>query len=165
MTWLVATVACKLSILTLYLTLFRISNRFSISIYVTCACVVIYFVVYLPVQLTQCHPIDYGWNPVPGGGCRSSRATQISSIALNIVLDTVVAVLPITILWNLRMPLRTKIAIGTMFSLGLLYVAPPPCQRSTPVRDSNPPLPGKGHHGDHVRREGPPHITHVNHHT
>ncbi|KAL4862752.1 hypothetical protein BDV12DRAFT_207012 [Aspergillus spectabilis] len=121
-TWLVSTTSCKVSMLTLYLSLFHISRRFRIIIYVSCVVVTAYFVTFLVLFMTQCHPVSYGWNPVPGGGCRDVRVQQISSISANIVLDFAIAVLPIPVLWNLRMPPRSKLMIIAMFSMGLSVV-------------------------------------------
>ncbi|KAF5865080.1 hypothetical protein ETB97_005321 [Aspergillus alliaceus] len=97
-TWLVSTVACKLF-------------------------VGAYFVAFLPVFLTQCYPLSYGWKPVPGGWCKSLVPSEVASITLNIFMDSVIAVLPISVLWKLHMALRNKITVGTMFLMGLIVVA------------------------------------------
>ncbi|PYH34144.1 uncharacterized protein BO87DRAFT_376539 [Aspergillus neoniger CBS 115656] len=122
-TWLFSSVGCKLSMLSLYLTLFGVSRQFRTVIYVTSAIVTIYFLVLLPLFLTNCHPLSYGWNPVPGGGCRDLALEEPIIIAVNILLDGLVAVLPIPVIWKLRMPLQKKITIVVMFSLGLSVVA------------------------------------------
>ncbi|KAE8395529.1 hypothetical protein BDV23DRAFT_194223 [Aspergillus alliaceus] len=122
-TWLVSTVACKLSILTLYLSLFRTSRPFRILVLIACSFVGAYFVAFLPVFLTQCYPLSYGWKPVPGGWCKSLVPSEVASITLNIFMDSAIAVLPISVLWKLHMALRNKITVGTMFLMGLIVVA------------------------------------------
>ncbi|KAB8269089.1 hypothetical protein BDV30DRAFT_230090 [Aspergillus minisclerotigenes] len=97
-TWTLGTVCCNLSMLSLYNTLF-------------------------PVFLTQCHPISYGWNPVPGGSCRPLASEEILSIVFNMVLDTVIALLPLPKLWRLKMPLQNRLTISLMFAMGLIVVA------------------------------------------
>ena len=120
MTWLVGTVCCKLSILSLYTSLFRTFRPIRILVWVVSSLVVGYFIAFVPLFLTQCHPISYQWHPVPGGGCRSLEIQEIASITLNIVLDTTIALLPIPAIWKLRMSLRNKLTIGVMFGMGLM---------------------------------------------
>ena len=121
--------------LTLYLILFGVSHRFRTVIYITCAIVVVYFIVILALFLTNCHPLSYGWNPVPGGGCRDLVLEEAVIISLNIFLDGLIALLPTPIIWNLKMPLHKKVTIVAMFSLGLRYVLvdQPPPQKQLPV--------------------------------
>ncbi|KAJ6126975.1 hypothetical protein N7523_002587 [Penicillium sp. IBT 18751x] len=123
MTWLTGTVCCKLSILALYTSLFRTFRPIRILVWTVSGLVVAYFIAFLPIFLTQCHPISQQWAPVPGGGCRSLAIQEIASIALNIFLDTTIALLPIPALWRLRMALRNKLTIGVMFGMGLVVVA------------------------------------------
>ncbi|KAE8151238.1 hypothetical protein BDV25DRAFT_97553 [Aspergillus avenaceus] len=122
-TWLVSTVACKLSILTLYLSLFRTSRSLRMVALIACSIVGAYFVAFLPVFLTQCHPLSYGWKPVPGGWCKSLAPSEIASISLNIFIDTAIAVMPVPVLWRLHMALCNKITIAAMFLMGLIVVA------------------------------------------
>ncbi|PYI09498.1 hypothetical protein BO78DRAFT_284161, partial [Aspergillus sclerotiicarbonarius CBS 121057] len=121
-TWLFSTIACKLSLLSLYLILFGVSRRFRTVIYITSTIVSIYFIVILALFLTNCHPLSYGWNPAPGGGCRDLVLEEIVIISLNIVLDGLIAVLPIPIIWKLNMALHRKVTIVAMFLLSLSVV-------------------------------------------
>lgn len=121
MTWLTSTVYCKLSILALYTSLFRTLRPIRILVWTVSDLVICYFVAFLPIFLTQCHPISYQWHPVPGGGCRSLSIQEIASTTLNIFLDSTIALLPIPAIWKLRMSLRNKLTIGVMFGMGLMY--------------------------------------------
>ncbi|KAJ5125656.1 hypothetical protein N7526_007833 [Penicillium atrosanguineum] len=105
MTWLTGTVCCKLSILALYTSLFHTFRPIRILVWTVSGLVVAYFIAFLPIFLTQCHPISQQWAPVPGGGY------------------TTIALLPIPALWRLRMALRNKLTIGVMFGMGLVVVA------------------------------------------
>ncbi|PWY84976.1 hypothetical protein BO70DRAFT_428556 [Aspergillus heteromorphus CBS 117.55] len=122
MTWLVGTVSCKLSMIALYWTLFP-SQRFTYAIWAMTAIVISYFIAFVCLFLTQCHPISYGWHPVPGGKCRSLFIQEILSISLNMFIDTAIAVLPIPALWRLKMSVRNKLTISVMFAMGLVVVA------------------------------------------
>ncbi|KAJ5627006.1 hypothetical protein N7528_004433 [Penicillium herquei] len=123
MTWLMGTVCCKLSMLSLYTSIFRSSKPICRMVWIVGCMVAGYFVAFLPMFLTQCHPISYQWHPVPGGSCRSLSIQEIASITLNIVLDTTIALLPLPIIWNLRMSIWNKVTIGVMFGMGLIVVA------------------------------------------
>ncbi|KAL3477202.1 hypothetical protein BJX99DRAFT_257680 [Aspergillus californicus] len=124
-TRIVCTSSSKLSMLALYLTLFRqgTSTIYRNIIFVLIGLVCAFTVAFIPVILTVCRPVSYLWNPVPGGECSSFLPIDISSLSVSIALDTAIAGLPIPILWNLQMPLRTKMTIVAMFSLGFSVVA------------------------------------------
>ena len=79
-----------------------------------------YGVAFLCVFCTNCHPLSYSWNPVPGGYCKSVTVEELTSVSLNMVLDTAMVILPMPPLWGLRMATRNKIALSILFSLGLL---------------------------------------------
>ncbi|PYI31821.1 hypothetical protein BP00DRAFT_486485 [Aspergillus indologenus CBS 114.80] len=99
------------------------SRGFTRMLWTTAACVVAYFVSFLPIFLTQCHPVSFGWNPVQGGYCRSLYIQEILSISINMIIDTGIALLPIPALWKLKMATRNKLTISIMFGLGLIVVA------------------------------------------
>lgn len=122
-TWTTGTVCCKFSMLALYTSLFP-SKRFRYAVWVMYGAVFVYYVFFLSFFMTQCHPISYGWNPVPGGYCKSVMLEEILSIALNMGLDTVIALLPMPLLWKVQMPFRNKLTISVMFAMGLLYGYP-----------------------------------------
>jgi hypothetical protein len=43
-------------------------------------------------------------------------------LAINIATDLIFALIPIPIVWKLQVNLRTKIGLGAILGLGLLYV-------------------------------------------
>lgn len=79
-----------------------------------------YGISFLCVFLTNCDPISYPWRPVPGGHCKSVTVEEITSVSVNMVIDTAIVLLPMRPLWGLRMATRKKVAISFLFSLGLL---------------------------------------------
>ncbi|KAI5840097.1 hypothetical protein DFP73DRAFT_197025 [Morchella snyderi] len=67
----------------------------------------------------QCSPINYIWDKsIEGGKCIDTKAFFISSAALNIVSDFVVLLLPIPMVWKLKINMKKKIALISLFSLG-----------------------------------------------
>ncbi|MCJ1235723.1 hypothetical protein MMC14_003694 [Varicellaria rhodocarpa] len=69
--------------------------------------------------LFQCMPIDTQWNPQPGGQCHSAEIILISSGVINMVGDIIVLTLPIKRVWSLNISRGQKIAISTLFLMGL----------------------------------------------
>jgi hypothetical protein len=116
---LLGTVFCKLSVLWLYTTLFT-TRSFKYAAWALMAVVAGYGIAFLCVFLTNCQPISQEWDPVPGGHCRDLNIEELTSISLNMVMDTLIVVLPMPSLWHLRMAARNKITITVMFGMGLL---------------------------------------------
>lgn len=82
-----------------------------------------YGIAFVCVFLTNCSPVSYSWNPVPGGYCKSVKVEEITSVSFNMVIDTSIVVLPMPPLWGLQMATRKKVAISFLFSLGLMYAS------------------------------------------
>ncbi|KAJ5934041.1 hypothetical protein N7466_003588 [Penicillium verhagenii] len=78
------------------------------------------------VLLLDCHPISYFWNQADGehtGSCLSvDILLDISYIysAFTIVCDFTLGTLPIFLVWDLQMNRRTKMAVGSILSLGAI---------------------------------------------
>lgn len=73
------------------------------------------------VFFTRCIPVSYAWNPKQPGKCyRGLYLDELTSLVINIVLDIAIIVLPLPILWGLKMAVRTKLTVTFMFSLGLM---------------------------------------------
>lgn len=119
MTWLIASVFLKLSMLALYTRIFstRMLKNWSYVLMVIVACYGISFIV---VFLTNCFPIDNLWNPQPGGWCHNPIYEEFASIGLNMVMDLAIVIMPMPALWGLNMPLRNKFFVSIMFSIGLM---------------------------------------------
>lgn len=67
----------------------------------------------------QCSPINYIWDKsIEGGKCINTEAFFISSAALNIVSDFAVLLLPIPMVWKLKINMKKKIVLILLFSLG-----------------------------------------------
>ena len=88
--------------------------------YVLMFCVAGYGIAFVCVFFTNCVPLDYPWNPVPGGHCKDVAIEEILSVSVNMVIDTAIVILPMPVLWGLQLATRKKIAISGIFSLGLL---------------------------------------------
>lgn len=115
--WTVATVFVKLVILFLYMRIFS-TRDFRRWARVLIVLVICFGVTYFGIAMSTCIPLSQFWAPVAGGHCRNLVNQEIGSMAPNIFLDICIIALPMPWLWTLQMPLRNKIWITLMFSLG-----------------------------------------------
>lgn len=77
------------------------------------------------INLLQCSPVNYFWMWVMGepGTCIDHRVVPFCTIAQSTVSalsDVILALLPIVMLWNVRMNKRTKVTVAILLSLGIV---------------------------------------------
>jgi hypothetical protein len=85
--------------------------------------------------LTQCHPIHMFWDhprtdrAVDGGilnsdyKCFDAEAFAMTNGGIAILTDILILIIPIVMVWPLRLNWRKKLAIGSVLSLGWIVVA------------------------------------------
>ncbi|EKG09926.1 hypothetical protein MPH_12998 [Macrophomina phaseolina MS6] len=117
--WL-AIMCAKVSILVFYI---RLSSHkyFRIITYGTMAIIIIYGVIGSLQFLFACRPIAKFWDPtITYGSCSDNNKFWISNAAVNSVTDIIMVILPILMLWNVRIPKRQKIGLILIFMTGIL---------------------------------------------
>ncbi len=68
-----------------------------------------------------CKPIAYSWDKtIPGGYCTNENLAYLIAGITNLVVDTIVVILPMPMLWGLQVPLSRKLGVAGMFSLGAM---------------------------------------------
>jgi hypothetical protein len=89
------------------------------------ATVILYYIAHMSLLLSICQPISLQWNPAnPDGHCGDIKKQEISSCAVNIILDLAIVILPMPALWTLRIPLSKKFGLIGLLSLGIRLVLP-----------------------------------------
>ncbi|KAK4495206.1 hypothetical protein PRZ48_013533 [Zasmidium cellare] len=72
----------------------------------------------------RCNPVSFAWDTtIPGGSCLPSQGladVYYADTAINIIADWFCALLPIPLLWNLKLNTNAKISVGFLLSLGVL---------------------------------------------
>ncbi|KAL6720639.1 ATP-dependent RNA helicase [Lecanora helva] len=117
--WSTGVASFRLAILFLYIQIFR-KSRFLVIATGTAVVVAAYYVACLLTIFLMCRPLNFNWNKtVRNGSCGDTVSVEIFSAAFNMVVDVWVVCLPLPIVWALQMPLQKKVAISTMFALGL----------------------------------------------
>ena len=69
-----------------------------------------------------CRPITYRWNrSIQGGTCGNLEALDVLTGTFNLLLDICLVVMPMPILWGLKMSMSKKIALTGIFGIGTGY--------------------------------------------
>ncbi|KAI0506159.1 hypothetical protein F5B22DRAFT_660668 [Xylaria bambusicola] len=121
-TYTLGTAAIKLSMLCLYHRIYT-TPTFRRWNYFVMALVVAYIITFLPLLLTNCVPLSQYWDPKPGGWCRDTLIYDMATVAANFFLDLAVLILPMPVLWSLKMSIRDKLTVTAMFSIGFVTIA------------------------------------------
>ena len=64
----------------------------------------------------------YNWNRAIDRSCADLSAAYLAAGILNLLSDVSVLMLPISVVLNLHLPLRSRIVLMATFCIGLLYV-------------------------------------------
>ncbi|PVI01569.1 hypothetical protein DM02DRAFT_671131 [Periconia macrospinosa] len=125
--WISATTLLKMSLLHFYLGIFLNRNvstgRSMILRYAAFgvySIVILYYIAHVSLLLAICRPISLQWNPAnPDGHCGDIKKQEISSCAVNIILDLAIVILPMPALLKLQIPTSKKIGLAGLLSLGV----------------------------------------------
>ncbi|KAF2805468.1 uncharacterized protein BDZ99DRAFT_574397 [Mytilinidion resinicola] len=121
-TWEWAIFAIRISILDLYIKIFRIPWFIKVC-YAYLAFQVAFILSMFLTTMLLCRPFRYQWDKtVPGGVCGDLIASYYATHITILLTDVITAVLPIPVLWKLNMNTRKKIGISLMFMLGTVIV-------------------------------------------
>ncbi|KAF7926756.1 uncharacterized protein EAE97_010265 [Botrytis byssoidea] len=107
--------------------LLRLSTRslHKSIIYVTQASVITFTIIFIVLVFRQCTPFDYIWKQYEGatGFCIDSSIVPAASVAHSVIgftVDWTLGLLPIWVMWDLKMSMKAKLSISGVLSLGLL---------------------------------------------
>lgn len=81
-----------------------------------------YGIAFFILFMSRCVPASQQWHPTEHGHCRDIYLDQVTSVSINMVIDIAIVALPLPVLWNLQLAVRSKIAVTVMFSIGLLTI-------------------------------------------
>ena len=118
--WALTIGLIKLSILLLYVQIFRPLRyirylAYSIGIFTIC-----WSIMAILVFCLQCRPVQRIWNKFVPGTCINAWLFFVISSAINIVTNFVVLVLPMRATWGLQLPIPQRISVMGIFMLGSL---------------------------------------------
>ncbi|KAH8586136.1 hypothetical protein B0O99DRAFT_748537 [Bisporella sp. PMI_857] len=111
----------RLSYLTFYLRL-AVTKNFRVILYISIVLVSGFGIATSIVSMTLCIPFTKLWNPHVPGHCVNIKAYYIAVPALNMIFDIAIFILPIPLLWALKLPRRQRISLVAVFAVGLIVV-------------------------------------------
>jgi hypothetical protein len=123
LTYILAHLAIKASILMFYRTIFTfVVVPFKYAWLAVFAYVVLNAIAGILVLCLQCRPMNYTWNEPKGikGKCDNLTTTYIATGALVALADLMLLILPMPVLWKLRIPRKDKLMLCGVFALGSL---------------------------------------------
>ncbi|PVH70000.1 hypothetical protein DL98DRAFT_378799, partial [Cadophora sp. DSE1049] len=116
---LMAVIKCSIAT---FLLRIAVEQRYRLIIYVSMALVIIYSLVIFFYNVFLCHPVDYTWDhTIEDGTCAPGQlASSYALSALAIVSDLLFALLPVPLIWCVRMNIRTKISVFGVLCFGIV---------------------------------------------
>ncbi|KAB8078404.1 hypothetical protein BDV29DRAFT_166318 [Aspergillus leporis] len=79
-------------------------------------------IIFLFVCIFQCSPIHAYWDfqPTYPHRCLNDGAVVFAASVVNILTDFLSTIIPMPLIWNLKLPARQRIAVMSIFSLGIV---------------------------------------------
>ncbi len=115
-----ATLCIKLSILLFYLRLSPF-GRFRVYVYSLALLTIAYCIVQMLQFLISCRLIAKAWDrSIRIGSCSGELEICVTNSAINAATDTVMLILPMVMLWDVRMSRREKVGAVTILMTGSL---------------------------------------------
>ncbi|KAI1395047.1 hypothetical protein F4819DRAFT_220384 [Hypoxylon fuscum] len=116
--WSASNSFVKFSILSLYMVIFP-STKFRYCCRILMAITLAYFISVLAESFALCRPVEFNWyKSIPDGHCENQSLAYIIAGITNLVIDASVVILPMPMLFSLRLSLLKRFGVAGMFSLG-----------------------------------------------
>jgi len=110
----------RLSVIFLYYRLFSIKRWMGWSLKIVASLSITSLLVLIIVSIFHCKPIAAAFDASIHGECLDSQLAFLLYELSNLVLDLVVAFLPVRVIWRLHLPLRERLGVCGIFLTGSL---------------------------------------------
>ena len=114
-TWIV-----KTSILLLYRRLFGCKRWFNRLIWLMIGFIAVNQILQLFLSVFSCRPVNALWNMTLRGDCININLAALIFGSLNVVIDLILLIMPIPLVWRLRIEMRWRLQLVAIFLLGSL---------------------------------------------
>jgi hypothetical protein len=112
----------KVSALFFYARIFgTYSRKFKFALWITHGLVISWWIGIVLGTIIMCNPVDKNWVPTAPGYCGSTEALWLGSAIPSVLIDLIILILPLPMLWGLRLRLSRKILICGVFICGYWY--------------------------------------------
>ncbi|EFQ98136.1 hypothetical protein MGYG_01172 [Nannizzia gypsea CBS 118893] len=109
----------KLSILASYLRFFTEKIYIRIA-WIQVGLVLAWFITFMVLMLIACIPLTHYWTSFLQEGCMNEEYRLLPAIYSNAVMDVMILLTPCPALWKLHLPLRDRIVLIVMMTLGFI---------------------------------------------
>ena len=109
----------KVAAILFYLRIF-VTKRFRVSAYTVMAVVVAWSIGAIGATIWQCVPIAGAWDKTVNSKCIDSDAFWIAYAVMNILTDIMVLALPVPSIMKLKLSLRDRLLLCSVFLMGSL---------------------------------------------
>ncbi|KAE8369948.1 hypothetical protein BDV27DRAFT_104573 [Aspergillus caelatus] len=111
----------KLALLMLYYRLLQATHpRYIYAIYAVGFIIASYSIALSLALIFGCSPIQKSWDVTVTGSCINISGVYLATAITNTISDVTLMLLPIPIVWGLRLPVIQKIGVLCMFGVGFL---------------------------------------------
>ena len=122
MIYLISLLGYKLSILVLYLRLFAVNRIFRYLTWLVMFFVSGYLFSNFWTQIFGCVPRSKYWSPDTPGRCINYTAAGVAYGSMNIASDFIIFILPLPMIWRLKLSSKEKIGVSLIFMSGAMQV-------------------------------------------
>ncbi|KAM0805101.1 hypothetical protein BDR22DRAFT_817585 [Usnea florida] len=113
-------VAIKTSLILLYYRIFGVVRWFRWLLAVAWSVVLLYYVIALFVAVFECTPVPFYWDKnIKGGTCIDQNSFYRWNGVANLLIDFMILSLTMPMVWRLKLEIRQKISLSSIFLLGL----------------------------------------------
>ena len=115
----------RTAIIFLYIQIFPLPP-FKIACYMTLGVNIAFGVSAVIADCLICRPITYRWAPsMVNGSCGDQKSFDLYVAVMNLLLDVELVILPMPIVWGLKMARCKKTALSGIFGIGVMYGSQP----------------------------------------
>ena len=115
----------RLALLLMYLRLFGVSKPFRWATWIVMAFVTGYLFSNFLTLLFGCSPVSKYWRPQEPGHCIDLVKADYAYGSMNVASDALLFLLPLPMVWQLKLSRREKVGLFLIFMSGIAYVVPP----------------------------------------
>ena len=116
--WVISVTFIRASVLALYIRIFR-TPSFRTACYVIHGFNLAFFVAVVLACFLICRPFAFLWNQSIHGSCGDQKSLDMFIGVFNLLMDLTTVSLPMPVVWGLQMPMKLKLSIICMFSVGV----------------------------------------------
>lgn len=123
-TYLPSLLGYKMSILFLYLRLFKVDQNFRYCTWTVMFITLGYLFSNFWTQIFGCQPVAKYWKPDIPGHCILTIKADYGYGSLNFITDLLIFILPLPMVWRLQLSRRDKFGLSIIFMIGSVSVCP-----------------------------------------